>query len=66
MGTDQELQDMLRGSNFSSNVKEKVKALLVQLHILPGYTSSHKPSFVYLLQGEPEEIISCTHHPLKP
>ena len=65
MGTNQELQDMLGGSNFSSNLKEKVKALLAQLHILPGYTSSHKPGFVYLLEGEPEGIISCTHHPLK-
>ena len=61
MGTDQELQDMLGGSIVSSNVKEKVKALLAQLHILPGYTSSHKPGFVYLLEGNPEGIMMEVH-----
>ena len=65
LGTDQELQDMLGGSNFSSNVKEKVKALLAKLLILPRYTSSHKPGFVYLLEGDPEGVISFTPHPLK-
>jgi len=65
MGTDPELQGMLRRSNVNSNVKEKVKALLTQLFILPGYTSSHKPDFVYLLEGDPEGVISCTHHPLQ-
>ena len=65
MSLDQEPQDMLGGSNFSSNVKGKVLALLNQLPILPGYSSMRKPGFVYLLEGEPEGIISCTHHPLK-
>ena len=65
MGTDPELQGMLGRSNVNSNVKEKVKALLTQLFILPGYTSSHKPDFVYLLEGDPEGVISCTHHPLQ-
>ena len=65
LGTDPELQGMLGRSNVNSNVKEKVKALLTQLFILPGYTSSHKPGFVYLLEGDPEGVISCTHHPLQ-
>ena len=65
MGADQEPQDMLGGSNFSSNVKEKVKALLAELPILPGYSSMRKPSFVYLLEGDPEGIISCTPTLLK-
>jgi len=65
MGLVQEPQDMLGGLNFSSKVKEQVQALLTQLHILPGYTSSLQPRFVYLLEGEPEGLISCTPHPLK-
>jgi len=56
---------MLGGSNFSSNVKETVQALLTQLPLLPGYSSMHKPGFVYLLEGDPEGIISCTHYPLE-
>ena len=58
MGTDQEPQGMLGGPNFSSNVKEKVQALSTQLPLLPGYSSMRKPSFVYLLEGDPEGIIS--------
>jgi len=65
MGTDQEPQGMLRMSNFSSNVKEKVQALLTQLPLLPEYSSMHKLSFVYLLEGNPEGIISYTHHALE-
>jgi len=65
MGTDQEPQGMLGGSNFSSNVKEKVQALLTQLPLLLGYSSMRKLGFVYLLEGDPEGIISCTHHPLE-
>jgi len=65
MGTDQEPQDMIGGPNFSSNVKEKVKALLAQLPILPGYSSMSKPGFVYLLEGDPKGIISSTHHLLE-
>jgi len=47
MRPDQEPQDMLGGSNFSSNVKEKVQALLTQLPLLLGYSTMRKPSFVY-------------------
>ena len=65
MGLVQEPQDMLGGVNFSSKVKEQVQALLTQLPILPGYSSMHKPGFVYLLEGHPEGVISCTHHPLE-
>jgi len=65
MGTDQEPQGMLGGSNFSSNVKEKVQALLTQLPLLPGYSSMREPGFVYLLEGDPEGIISYSHHPLE-
>ena len=63
MGYVQEPQDMLGGLNFSPKVKEQVRALFTQTAILPGYTSMHKPSFVYLLEGDPEGIISCTPHP---
>jgi len=65
MGLVQESQDMLGGLKFSPKVKEQVQALLTQLPILPGYTSSLQPGFVYLLEGEPEGVISCTPHPLK-
>jgi len=65
MGPIQEPQDMLGGLNFSPKVKKQVQALLTQLPILPGYTSSLQPGFVSLLEGDPEEVISCTHHPLK-
>ena len=65
MGPIQEPQDMLGGLNFSPKVKEQVQALLTQTPILPGYSSKHKPGFVYLLEGDPEGIISCTLHPLE-
>jgi len=65
MGPDKEPQDMLGGSNFSSNVKEKVQALLSQLPLLAGYLSMHKPDFVYLLEGNLGGIISCTPHPVE-
>ena len=65
MGPDQEPQDMLEGSNFISNVKEMVQALLTQLPLLPGYSSTRKPDFVYLLEGDLEGTISCTPHPLE-
>ena len=65
MGPIEEPQDMLGGLNFSPKVKKQVQALLTQSPILPGYSSMHKPGFVYLLEGDPEGIISCTHHPLK-
>ena len=65
MSPDQEPQDILGGSNVSSNVKGKVLALLNQLPILPGYSSMRKPDFVYPLEGDLEGIISCTPHLLE-
>ena len=65
MGPDKEPQDMLGGPNFSSNVKEKVQALLSQLPLLPGYSSMRKPDFLYLLEGDLEGIISYTPHPIE-
>ena len=65
MGPIEEPQDMLGGLNFSPKVKKQVQALLTKSPILPGYSSMHKPDFVYLLEGDPEGIISCTHHSLK-
>jgi len=65
MGPIQEPLDMLGGLNFSPKVKKQVQALLTQHAVLPGYTSSHKPGSVYLLEGNPEGEISCTHHPFE-
>jgi len=65
MGPIQEPLDMLGGLHFSPKVKKQVQALLTQHAVLPGYTSSLLPGFVYLLEGDPEGVISCTHHPLK-
>ena len=65
MRPDQEPQDVLGRSNFSSNVKKKVQALLTQLPLLPGYSSMRKSGFIYLLEGDPEGTISCTPHPLE-
>ena len=65
MGPVQEPQDMLGGLNFSLKVKKQVQALLTQLPILPRYTSSLQPDFVYLLEGDPQGVISCMPHPLK-
>ena len=65
MGPIQEPLDMLGGLNFSPKVKKQVQALFTQTPILPGYSSMHKPSFVYLLEGDLEGIISYTHHPLE-
>ena len=48
--------------SLCSKVKEKVQALIHQLSTSPGLTSMHKPGFVYLLETEPEEVISCTPH----
>ena len=56
---------MLGGLNFSLKVKEQVQALFTQTPILPGYTSMHKPGFVYLLEGDPEGVISCTPYLLE-
>jgi len=63
MGPHQEPQDTLGGSNFSSNVKEKVQALLHQLAVMPGLNFMHKPDFIYLLEDDPDRVISCTPHP---
>jgi len=51
------------GSNSSSKVKEKVQALLHQLVVLPGLNSIHKPGFVYLLESDPDGVISYMPHP---
>ena len=58
-----EPQDTLEGSNSSSKVKEKVQALLDQLVVLSELNSMHKPGFVYLLEGDPDGVISCMLHP---
>jgi len=63
MGPHHEPQDTLGGSKSSSNVKEKVQALLSQLSILHGLNSMHKPGFIYLLEHDPDGVISCTSHP---
>jgi len=60
MGSHQEPQDTWGGSNFSSNVKEKVQALLHQLSILPGLNSMPKPSFVYPSEDNSDGVIFCT------
>jgi len=62
MGPRQDPQDTLGGSNFSSNVKEKVQALVHQLAVLPGLNYLHKPGFVYLLEDDHDGVISCTPH----
>jgi len=51
-----------RSPSLCSKVKEKVQALIHQLSASPRLTSMHKPYFVYLLEGEPEGVISCTPH----
>jgi len=51
-----------RSPRLCSKVKQKVQALIHQLSASPGYSSMHKPDFVYLLEGEPEGVISCTPH----
>ena len=57
-----EPQGSPRSPGLHSKVKEKVQALIHQLSASPGFTSMHKPGFVYLLEGEPEGVISCTPH----
>ena len=59
----QEPRDTLGRSNFSSNVREKVQALLHQLAVLPRLNSMHKPNFVNLLEDDPDGVISCASHP---
>jgi len=59
----QEPQGSTRSSSPTSKVNEKVQSLIDQLAVLPGSTSMHKPSFVYLLEGDPDGVISCTPHP---
>ena len=51
MGPIQEPQDMLGGLNFSPKVKKQVQALLIQLPILPGYSSIHAQARFCLLVG---------------
>jgi len=62
-GPHQEPQDNLEGSSSSFNAKEKILALLDQLVLLPGLRYMHRPDFIYLLEGDPEGIISYTPHP---
>ena len=57
-----EPQGSPRSLSMCSQVKEKVQALLHQLFYPPGYSPMHKPGFVYLLEGDPEGVISCTPH----
>ena len=64
MGPHQEPQSTWEGLNSSSKVKEKVQALLSQLAVLPRLEDMHKPAFVYLLEGDPDGVISYTPHPL--
>ena len=53
----------LEGSSLSSKVKEKVLALLDQLAVLPRLRDMHKPNFIYILEGDPNRIISYMLHP---
>ena len=50
---------------MDSQVKEIVLVLLHQHSDPPGYSPMHKPGFVYLLEGDPEGVISCTPHSLQ-
>jgi len=59
----QEPQGSLRSPSPSSKLKEKVQALIDQLVILRESTSIHKLGFVYLLEGDPDGVISCMSHP---
>ena len=54
-----EAQDSPRSPSLRSKVKEKVQDLIQQLSASPGLTSMHKPSFVYLLEGEPKGVVSA-------
>jgi len=63
MGPYHEPQGSAKSSSSSSKVKKKVLALLDQLTILPGLRDMHKPGFVYLLEGNPEGVISYTPDP---
>ena len=58
-----EPQGSPRSLSMHSQVKEMVQALLHQLSDPPGYSSMHKPGFVYILEGDLEGVISCTPHP---
>ena len=63
VGPHQEHQDTFGGSDSNSKVKENVQALIDQLAILPRLKDMHKPDFVYLLEGDPDCVISCAPHP---
>jgi len=63
MESHQEPQGSSRSPSPSSKVKERVQALIDQLVVLPRPTSMHKPDFVYLLDRDPDGVISCTPHP---
>jgi len=57
-----EPQGNQEGSSSSSEVKERVLTLLDQLAVQPWLRDMHKSDFVYLLEGNPDGIISCTPH----
>jgi len=61
----QEPQGSPRSLSIRSQVKEMVQAFLHQQPEPSGYSTMHKPGFVYLLEGVPEGVISCTPHSLK-
>jgi len=52
-----------RSPSSSPKVKEKVEAPIDQLVVLPGSSSIHKLGFIYLLEGDPDGVISYTSHP---
>ena len=51
--------DSLGSPNLSSKVNERFLALIDLLSVPPGLSSVHKLGFVYLLEGDPDGIISC-------
>ena len=57
-----EAQGSPRSLSICSQVKEMVQAFLHQHSDPPGYSPMHKPDFVYLLEGDPDGVISCTPH----
>ena len=54
----QKPQDSQWGLSSSSKVKDRALALLDQLSVSPRLRSLHKLDFVYLLEGDPDGIIS--------
>jgi len=65
MGPHHEPQGSPRGPRNRPKVKEKGLSVNSQCPVLPGSTISHKPGFVYLVEGDPGGVKSCTTHPFK-